>query len=177
MRDEETQSLWDHITGECFEGSLTGNQLSFWPVYLTTVLAERTQHPETILLQSNHRSLQSLFLDKVLIRQGVIHKEKTILAPNFRRSMSGEIDARLPEHEQGLGIMSEQNEGKFYPMKVIPKTGIIEDKWQGRKLVIERNALDGVPFARWVDADEPPMQLLTRWYGFSFTYPNCEIYE
>jgi hypothetical protein len=29
----------------------------------------------------------------------------------------------------------------------------------------------------WADTGEQPMQLLSRWYGFSFTYAGCEIYE
>lgn len=41
--------------------------------------------------------------------------------------------------------------------------GAIEDEWLGRTVRIERNALDGVPFATWVnDKDEAPMQLLSR---------------
>lgn len=104
------------------------------------------------------------------------NKEGTILGPHFRKTMSKEIDPRLPEGEQGLGLMDDLANGKFYPVKLIPKGGMIEDIWLGRKIRIERNALDGVPFATWLDTGEAPMQLLSRWYGFSFTYPNCEIY-
>ena len=45
-----------------------------------------------------------------------------------------------------------------------------------RPIKIERSAIDGVPKATWLDNGEVPMQLLTRWYGFSFTYPGCLIY-
>jgi len=40
MRDEETESLWDHITGECFDGPLIGERLAFWGVEMTTVEAD-----------------------------------------------------------------------------------------------------------------------------------------
>jgi len=176
MRDEETESLWDHITGECFDGPLTEQRLDFWHVSLTNVTAELTKHPDTILLKSGYRSVKSSVM-KVLTGTKLNHNSKgTILAPHFRKSMHKEIDSRLPEGEQGLGLMDDLDHGKFYPVKSIPKGGEIEDEWLGRKLRIERNALDGVPFATWVDTNEAPMQLLSRWYGFSFTYPSCEIY-
>ena len=176
MRDEETESLWDHITGECFDGPLEGHRLDFWPVHLTNVSAELAAHPETILLKSGYRSPKTLVMGALGKRMSY-NREGTILAPHFRNSMSSEIDQRLPEGEQGLGLMDDVKQGKFYPIKVIPLGGSIEDEWLGRTVRIERNALDGVPIATWIDSGEMPMQLLSRWYGFSFTYPGCEIYE
>lgn len=182
MRDEETSSLWDHITGECFEGSLAGERLDFWPVVLTTVRAELTQHPDAILLKSAYRSFFSGFMKQMLTKiltgsDGFIGREKIFLAPQFRLSMHESIDPRRPETEQGLGVIDEEGRGKFYPMRSLPKGGVIEDEWNGRCLRIQRSALDGVPSACWVNSGEAPMQLLTRWYGFSFTYPACDIYE
>jgi hypothetical protein len=57
----------------------------------------------------------------------------------------------------------------------IPKDGL-EDHWHGRILRVELNRLDGVPYAYWKGTGECPMQLLTRWYGFAFTYPGCGIW-
>ena len=177
MRDEETASLWDHITGECFEGPLEGRRMDFWHVSLTNVSAELAEHPGTILLKSDYKSIKSTFMKAVMGNRLRYGNEGTFLAPQFRKSMSGKIDPRLPEGEQGLGLMDDLERGKFYPVKLIPEGGAIEDEWLGRTVRIERNTLDGVPFATWIDADEPPMQLLSRWYGFSFTYPDCEIYD
>ena len=181
MRDEESNSLWDHITGECFEGSLNGERLDFWPVHLTTVLAERTQNPNTILLKSDYRSIKVTMMRRVLIGfgkdKGIIKNKGTLILPHFRKSMHSDVDPRLPEGEQGLGIIDAQDNGKFYPMRLLPKGEAIKDSWQGRLLHIERGILDGVPFAIWADTGEPPMQLLSRWYGFAFTYPHCDIYE
>ena len=175
MRDEETQSLWDHISGECFEGSMAGKRLDFWPVFMTNVSAELTNHPDTMLLKSNYRSLAQLAFSKVL------HNRKKIdgynpIPPMFRKSMNGAVDPRRPESEQGFGIIV-GDEGKYYPLASLPKGGEIADEWLGRTLQIKRSALDGVPFATWADDGEAPMQLLTRWYGFSFTYPDCVIFD
>jgi hypothetical protein len=76
---------------------------------------------------------------------------------------------------QGLGVIV-GNKAKYYPMNRIPADGIW-DIWLGRKLRVQRGAIDGVPRASWQDTNEEPLQLLTRWYGFSFTYPRCEIFE
>ena len=151
MRDEESKSLWDHITGECFDGPLAGSQLDFWHVSLTNVLAERTNYPQTILLKSGYRSVKSSFMKGVIGNRMSYNKEGTMLGPHFRKTMSKEIDHRLPEGEQGLGVMDALNQGKFYPVKEIPKGGFIEDVWLERPLRIERNELDGVPKATWTD--------------------------
>ena len=142
---------------------------------MTNVRAELAKHPDVILLQSGHRSFHSLFMKGVGKRMSY-RREKTMLAPHFRRSMADEIDPRLPEGEQGLGLMTADHLAKFYPVERIPLGGEVEDVWLGRKVRLTRNSLDGVPEARWVDGGEKPMQLLSRWYGFAFTYPGCEIY-
>ncbi len=146
-------------------------------MHLTTVGAELAKHPQVILLKSSSGSLKKILLSAIFGKEGVIEREKTILAPHFRRSMYRAIDPRRPELEQGLGVIDEDDRGKYYPLTFLPKGETIHDVWQGRALSITRSELDGVPFATWDDNDEPPMQLLTRWYGFSFTYPNCEVYE
>ncbi|MCB0001840.1 MAG: DUF3179 domain-containing protein, partial [Anaerolineae bacterium] len=177
MRDEETKSLWDHITGECFDGPLAGRRLDFWQVHITNVAAEVAAHPDTILLKSGHQSLRGSIMRMFLGKRMRYTNEGTMLAPNFRSTMHQQIDPRLPEGEQGLGLTKELNQGKFYPVKLIPSGGEIEDEWLGRRVRITRNEIDGVPFAMWADTGEAPMQLLSRWYGFSFTYPDCEIYS
>ncbi|VAW32339.1 hypothetical protein MNBD_CHLOROFLEXI01-1062, partial [hydrothermal vent metagenome] len=152
----------------------------FWHVALTNVEAELAHNPNAILLKSNYRSLIKMLMalaSKWLSGgRSTINREKTVLPPRFRGSMSKKIDARLPEGEQGLGVTDGRNIGKFYPMRLLPKGQVVADVWRGRTLLIERGAIDGVPSAKWADGGEP-MQLLSRWYGFSFTYPGCDIYE
>ena len=121
MRDEETESLWDHITGECFDGPLEGHKLDFWHVSLTNVLAERTNYPHTILLKSGYRSVKSSFMRGVIGNRMSYSNEGTILGPHFRNTMSKEVDPRLPEGEQGLGLMEDLEHGKFYPVRMIPE--------------------------------------------------------
>ena len=173
MADEKTRTLWDHITGEAFEGELAGQMLDVWPISLTTVAAALAKFSDIEIFLSHYKHPLSWFFR--LTQRNKINGS-SFLPPRFRQSMSQEIDPRLPEMTQGLGVTAGYR-GKFYPLQAIPKGSYIDDVWQKRPLRIERSELDGVPFARWQDSGEPPMQLLSRWYGFSFTYPKCDIYE
>jgi len=177
MRDEETNSLWDHVSGECFEGPLEGKRLEFWSVSLTDAGTELAAHPDAVLLLSDHRSFISTVMAKIAAPFLSFRNKKALLFPRFRKTMHAQVDPRLPEGEQGLGLRDEQDRAKFYPLARIPAGGTVEDKWLGRKVIITRNASDGVAHAVWARGGEPPKQLLTRWYGFSFTYPDCEIFS
>ena len=173
MTDEETWSLWDHISGEAFEGPSKGHTLAVWPVGLTTTRAALDTDPDVVVLRPRYRSVFRRFARRVPWYR---INGRRFFPPSFRRSMSQPIDPRLPPFTQGLGVLS-ADDSKFYPMDTVPRGGAIDDRWRGRPLRVERAAADGVPFARWHDGTDSPMQLLSRWYGFSFTYPDCGIYR
>jgi len=171
MSDSETNSRWDHITGEAFDGPLAGEKLDVYPIRVTTVEAALTETPDIEIYFSAYFSIWRWINQKWYPR--FIWVKKLVLPPIFYLSMSHSIDSRLPRHAQGLGVIVGKY-ARYYPIKSIPKDGI-EDDWHGRVLQVKLNELDGVPYARWKETSEVPMQLLTRWYGFSFTYPDCEI--
>lgn len=172
LADRETRTHWDHITGEAFAGPLSGHQLEVWPIRMTTVAAALVESRDIIISISMHRSLKSRLAQRLYPR---FILNKVWLPLPFYASMSGPIDPRLDKLTQGLGVILGRK-AKYYPMSSIPLNGL-EDDWQGRILCVERGPIDKVPHAAWKDTGEQPMQLLTRWYGFAFTYPNCEIYD
>lgn len=90
--------------------------------------------------------------------------------------MSKPIDPRLPKLNQGLGVIVSKR-AKYFPMDEMPRDEDISENWDGRAMIISRSKDDGIPRAVWKDTGELPMQLLSRWYGFAFSYPNCGIYE
>jgi hypothetical protein len=75
--------------------------------------------------------------------------------------------------DQGLGVV-EGTRAVYYPRTALG--GEIRDRWGERELRVWIRDVDGIPTAEWTDGTSP-LQLFTRWYGFSFTYPGCEIYE
>lgn len=170
--DQETRSLWDHITGEAIDGPLKGYQLNVWSIQMTTVRAALIQNPDIEISFSSYRSIRK-WLAEVLYPK-FIHA-KVVLPFFFRWTLQNDPDPRLPELTQGLGVIVD-GRAKYYPLSTIPAGGL-EDKWLNRPLHVQRAKIDGVPIAAWSGTNERPMQLLTRWYGFSFTYPNCEIFR
>lgn len=172
MSDKESWSIWDHITGECFQGRHEGKQLDVWPIYLTNVEAALNEYPDLTVSFSGSKGFKARLL-QVMNRKKI--DTKGFFPPFIRMTMAGRIDARLDKMTQGLGVIVDKM-GKYYPMSAVPRGGSIEDVWLDRPIQIERGGIDGVPKAIWLDSGEVPMQLLTRWYGFSFTYPGCEIY-
>ena len=187
LGDEETRSYWDHISGVCFEGPLKGVSLPVWPIRITTLEAQlnsssdqphgRAQDaaPDIRYLPSDHHSIRAE-VTKRLGGGGVITR-KGFIPPFFNKTMRGPVDDRQDRLSQGLGVIDGKY-AKYYPMRSLTKGTPIEDTWQGRTLVVLRGEIDGVPRAVWADDPDgpPPMQLLSRWYGFSFTYPGCELY-
>ena len=166
--DDETRTYWDHITGEAVHGSLTGRRLNRWNVEVTTRGAALERAPDLVV----HRSRPSFFVrtmgwaaPKVLRGRGFM--------PSFFPGTMGPEDPRLPRMANGLGVVHD-GRARFYPLEAVPDAGIREN-WQGRELLIEIGPKDELPHATWADG-ERPFQLLTRWYGFSLTYPGCELY-
>ena len=104
-----------------------------------------------------------------------MHKHDYIPLP-FHRLMSKPIDPRLMKLTQELGVIDGKRT-KYNPMDRIPKGERITDKLGKRFIIVDRSGLDGIPRAYWKNTSEMPMQLLSRCYGFAFTYPNCEIYS
>jgi len=93
------------------------------------------------------------------------------LLPGFRKTMAP-VDSRLPEMEIGLGVITNQTQ-RFYPLPVIRPQ--LEDILDERSISLSIGP-DSIPSAVWADDETRPAQLFSRWYGFSLTYPKCEVY-
>jgi hypothetical protein len=161
--DDETLTYWDHITGEAVHGELKGATLDNWPIEMTNVETALKHDPNLRV----HVSKPTL-LGRLMVWA---HRWfPTTLPPHFRGTM-GEPDDRQPGMEIGLGVVTD-GASWFYPKRIIG--GGIDDEIDGRSLHI-RIGEDDVPVAKWDDGNRP-LQLFTRWYGFSYTYPDCEVF-
>jgi hypothetical protein len=56
MMDQETQSLWSHILGECLEGKLKGAELETIPSDMLSWAGWKKEHPETTVLDMKRTS-------------------------------------------------------------------------------------------------------------------------
>ncbi len=168
--DDETHTYWDHITGEAVHGPLHGQQLDNWPITHTNVGEALANDLDISVNVSSHRSLLSKILSWALWRRG---KKQGFLPPHFQSTMT-EPDERLSKLELGLGVV-DQGRAVYYPLADL--TAGIDDEWVAGTLNISRGDLGGSPVAIWKNSGERPFQLLSRWYGFAYTYPGCEIYK
>jgi len=158
-----TRTYWDHITGEAVHGELKGAKLDNWPIEMTNVETALKNEPNLRV----HRS-QPTFLGRLMV--WMLPWVPMKLPPHFRGTM-GKPDDRQPEMEIGLGVVTD-DVCRFYPKRSIGAG--IDDEIDGRPLHIHIGE-DAVPVAKW-DNGSRPLQLFTRWYGFSYTYPDCEVW-
>jgi len=150
-------------------GPLTGRSLDVWPLDYTTVGAALASDPGLAVSRQRRRGLKARFM-------AFMHRKKIgtrgFLPPPFRQTM-GEADSRLPEMEQGLGVVVDDT-ARFYPTRRLSEPA--RETIANRNLVVQLDPETRVPVARWPDGSQP-FQLFTRWYGFSFTFPGCSIYS
>ncbi|HEY7020953.1 MAG TPA: DUF3179 domain-containing (seleno)protein [Ktedonobacterales bacterium] len=205
MSDDETGSVWEHVTGECIRGPLQGAQLQTRPAqYLTAAQLVESMPDAKIAISKT--SWRSRLLDAFLLRRML---SSTGYMPGaFRLSMT-QRDTRLPELELGLGIWSDGH-ARFYPMKAIKsQNNALVDTLNEQQMVIYIDPASGAPGAHrstaqihgWdgatltLDSGERirngyvlnaaserhpidrPNQQFTRWYGFSYMFPACEIFS
>ena len=202
--DRETGSYWDHMTGECVYGPLSGKRLEISPLLHMTASQAAVSHPKAMVAigrQSRRERLMSWFFDWMRRTAG------RFLLPLAKSTMADE-DRRLPRWEIGLGVWSD-TAAVYYPMNAIKKSsGLLIDDFEGNKVLVYLDKRSHIPAAIFVEAQgarwdgdriildsgitvrdgmlrDPkgellftarPMQLFSRWFGFALTFGGCRIY-
>jgi hypothetical protein len=200
MRDTETGTLWNHITGEALYGELVGRRLPISNLLQMNVRQALEMNPDLPVAISD-REIRGL---------NAMRGPDAELSPMFVQTLGTE-DERRPRMEMGLGIWSEDGAARrYYPVPVIRENdGAIIDEIGGREVLVYLEPLTSTPAALFVAdassaewdgrslrldngqivraghllnaAEEPqpaerPLQIFTRWYGYAFTFPGAEIY-
>jgi uncharacterized protein DUF3179 len=203
--DEETNSYWQHITGEGLYGSSTGKQL-----HMITTTRQMTAG-EALAINGDALLLTTSLTEAQQTLSGMMEKmrakpekvEAGIIAT------IAEEDKRHPRFELGLGVWSGRGEtSTFFPLVMLHMhDNALLTEFDGRRLLIYQVEGAIAPVAAYVDAHplgwqddvlrlensasirsdlyitpdgqsqslERPMQLLMRWYGFALTFPGCEV--
>jgi hypothetical protein len=204
MSDDETGSVWEHVTGECIRGALQGAQLQTRPAqYLTA--AQLVEAVPDARIALSRASLRSRLLNVLLLRRML--RPAGYMPGAFRLSMT-KRDKRLPELEMGLGIWM-NGQARFYPMRTIKSlNNALVDTLGQQQIVVYVDPVSGTPAAHRTTAQiqgwdgdtlaldsgerirnghvftataerqplDRPNQQFTRWYGFSYMFPACEIF-
>src|SRR5262245_21279218 len=113
LADRETNSYWDHITGECVHGALKGRRLEVFPLVQTVAGTVVEAYPDARvpLPMSWHRRLHTLAFRGL----SMLRIEKSART----RRLS---DGRRPFLETGLGVWSVGIQ-RYYPMKELRARG------------------------------------------------------
>ncbi len=201
LGDEETGSLWNHITGQAVYGPLEGYSLPVFNLLHMTAEQAVNRYPGLSVAISDRpvrgrRGFYAPLTDRI-----------PFLRPGFRSTIVEE-DTRLPTMDIGLGVWTE-SEQRYYPMEAVQAGGgAIVDNFDERGLVVyvdpgsysleaffteeETVSVDGSRVTvggelvleggvlrdasgRRVETDRP-LQLFSRWYGFALTFPSTTIY-
>ena len=129
LADDETGSLWNHITGKALYGPLEGESLPVSNLLHTNVERTLSAHPEI----------------DVAISERPVRGRAGMMAPgsgrtrelrrNFRATIVDE-DTRRPTMELGLGIWA-GSERRYYPMQVVRDLGgAVVDRLGDRTVVV-----------------------------------------
>ncbi len=133
MRDRETGSDWQQITGECFEGPLKGKRLARVPFLVTTWGEWRAQHPQTLALVP-----EPAYKDNYQI---MAHRIANLPYGSSRSPERGLIreDSRLPTYEQIVGV-EVRDAQKAYPLALVRKQTVLNDKVGSTPVVLVYSA-------------------------------------
>ncbi len=203
MRDEESGTYWDHMTGEAVYGPHVGSALDVSYLRQTTVAQILEQDPDALVALSD----QALRPNESFQLGGLLGRIGGRLSRMFRATVKEEDD-RLPTMDLGMGLWDGEA-ARYYPYERIVANGkAVLDDFDGRQVVVyldpsayalaaaytdtddiswEEDVLrfsDGSYFEGGVFHDasgeraqiERPRQVFTRWYGFSLTFPDTGIY-
>lgn len=205
MGDHQTGSYWDHVTGECLYGPLKGRRLALEPLRHMRADQALAQYPDARIARSRMPLPFGLTagLMKILVRltkgrflppgfAGSMGEEDP-RRPRLEMGL-GVWTERVSRYyplaafkERG-GVLPDEIDGRQILVYLDPVSGtptpLFVDaqhgEWEGGDL-----RLDSGVFIRQGRLYDPsgtelpighPLHLFVRWYGFSLTFPGCEIY-
>jgi hypothetical protein len=202
MQDEESKTLWNHVTGEALYGPYVGRTLGPVGNLMQVTVEEALEFDPATEVAISDRPYTG--------RSGAPGRgtlgENAQLMPMFVATL-GEEDTRRPRMDMGLGIWTPETR-RYYPMEEIRGRGAFIDEVDGRDVLVYIEARSATPTAIFVDArsasvegkeirldtgaviragvlfdadgnrleSERPQQVFTRWYGYSLTFPGAEVF-
>ncbi len=203
MKDEETGTWWDHMTGRAVYGPLVGETLAVSTLRQSTVEQVLDMEPDAMIALSD----QGIRADDDMKVSGLLGGVRNRLNDMFSSTVAKE-DTRRATMDLGIGLWTD-DEARYYPMDMVRGAGrVILDTFAGNRVVIYMDPKTFVLSAAYVDGSDPkwaddvlrlsdgsyiengivydaagtrlqgvrPLQVFTRWYGFALTFPKTEIY-
>ena len=203
MRDEETGTFWDHLTGEAVYGPQVGTVSEIANLLHSRADQVLANDPGALIALSD----RAMRTDEDMEPRSLLARVGGRLSRMFRTTVKEEDD-RLPTMDIGLGIWDGE-EARYYSYeRVVAEDEAVLDTFQGQRLPVFLDPSSYVLSSFLVDAEslrwdddvlrlsndqyvegsilyDPdgtraeaarPLQIFTRWYGFALTFPEAEIY-
>lgn len=158
LKDYETGSLWNHITGECVYGKMKGKKMSSFNLLYSTVEDIIASTPSAQIAISNmsayenspYYQLTTATLPKYT--PNPLKKEQGNLGKQFLGSIAKE-DTRLPNMTLGLGVWNDRDY-RFFPSDIIINKKAILENLGGTNILVYNNVVSNIPIAILTDANE-----------------------
>jgi hypothetical protein len=203
MQDEESKTLWNHITGEALYGPHVGRTLGPVGNLRQMNVQEALEFDPDMLVAISDRPYTGRSNTP---GEGTLSDDAQLM-DMFIETL-GEEDTRRPRMDMGLGVWTSTTR-RYYPMDQIrERGGAFVDELDGRGIVVFIDARSATPTAMFVeaanasvegrdvqldtgaviragvlyDADgerlaaDLPQQIFTRWYGYALTFPGAEVF-
>ncbi|MFQ5703655.1 MAG: DUF3179 domain-containing (seleno)protein [Gemmatimonadales bacterium] len=152
MWDRESESYWNHITGQSVYGPLAGTKLEVGNLLHTAVEQALAADPDLRVALSDQMPQRRFgrrgrgggrirsFFDRVPVLRGA-----------FRSTIDKE-DTRRPTMDIGLGVWADST-ARYYAMEfVTAHDNMVLDEFQGRRLLVYREPTSHVLVAQFTDA-------------------------
>lgn len=203
MQDQESKTLWNHISGEALYGPHVGRSLGPVGNILQMTVEESLEYDASMRVAISDRPFTGR---SGVPGQGTLSDDARLM-PMFIETLGAE-DTRRPRMDMGLGIWTPETR-RYYPMEEIrARDGAFIDELDGRSVLIYIESRSATPTAMFVDAagasvdgneisldsgavirsgvlldaagnrleGERPQQIFTRWYGYALTFPGSEVF-
>ena len=148
MRDEETGTYWDHLTGQAVYGPRVGTVLGIANLLHSRADQVLAKHPDALVALSD----RSLRTDQEVAPIGLLAAMGLRLSKMFRSTVDEEDD-RLPTSDIGLGLWH-GDEARYYSyVRVVEENNAVLDTFQGRRTLVYLDPSSYVLSSFEVDAD------------------------
>jgi hypothetical protein len=124
MYDHQTRSLWSHVTGNCLEGELEGEEVTVFPSVQTSWEEWKKSYPNTLVLKKPRRTYLSAYkrYNEDPHRLGILGTKNP--------------DDQLDGKDVVLGVRIGSEHQAAYPLKMLKKTPVVNDQLDDEPIVI-----------------------------------------
>ena len=196
--DYESETWWDHVTGEAVYGPLTGTQIPIFNLLHSTVEQTLAADPD----------IQIAISDREIRDEWSPRTQRASRLNQFFLRTIGREDDRVERMDIGIGIWTDQMHRYYSMADINANDGVLIDEMDRRRILIYVTPTSNAPVAVFTEATsfswqgdeihldtgevvrqgtvydangervavERPLQTFTRWYGFSLTFPDAEVY-